>query len=352
MNMKKLMASVVAATVLVSNVAFAAVSTTTTYNAGTGKVDVKTTVSELTNGSMVTYVLYGAQGSDEIPFNATTGEIVGTAEKAPEANEQKDNIIYIDQINNVTENRAEFTAPGLNVGEAYGAKVIVGTDTSDDLTKVTDFDATYTGDMYTLKLSNDAADYTVTVRVALGDYIKEYTLSTAAPTVKVPVGADCKVTFKAAGGKTISQAYIDGTEIDSTSNLDPDPEVYVEGGQYVLSAVVENETNPAIITVSSPIKQVGSVMYLVTVNQFEDLRKTGLKVEFNGHTFANLVPVQYSDNYYAIEIKDDTDKLELGMTESTDYTVTAFVEVNDVPVYDGDQGSTDYLNPTYGVNVE
>lgn len=347
MNMKKLLAGVVGVTVLMSNVAFAAVTTTTTYNATTGKVNVSTEVSGLTNGSMVTYVLYGNKGQSTTPFADATGAITPTTATAPD----EANIIYIDQENNVTGGTKTFTAPGLNVGEAYGAKIIVGTDNDTDAGDVAVAEP-YTGDMYTLKLDANAVDYTAKVEVNMGgSYIKEYSLA-ANDSVNVPVGAECqvKVTFKASDGKVISKAYVAGVEITNAANLNNS--LYAEGQEYILSAEVANETNPALITVSEPIKAENSVTYLVNVNQFENLYNTGLKIEFNGHEFNNLVPVNIADKgYYAIRIIDETKNGELGMA-SAEYTVTAFVNVDGAKVYDGDEGSSSYLNVTYaGDNV-
>ena len=373
MNMKKLLAGVVGMTVLMSNVAFAAVSTTTTYNAGTGKVDVKTTVSELTNGSMVTYVLYGAKGSDEIPFNATTGEIVGTAEKAPEANEQKDNIIYIDQINNVTENRAEFTAPGLNVGEAYGAKVIVGTDKDADAGDVA-VTEDYTGDMYTLKLAADAADYTAKVEVNMGEnYIKVYSLRTAGSTVKVPVGANCKVTFAANDANNeIATSAVTSTDNNITNGnvsendgvINFEPKNYAINTEYVLSATTREKVEAPVITVSEPITGTSNqVSYLVNVENFE-AKDTGLKIEIIDwdnqetekpvlHEFDNLTPhsVVEGMNCYAIRIVDETEGYKLKMPNVTNgYRVTPFIVVNRVNIYAGSTSAGETNHFTVGTD--
>ena len=325
MNMKKLLAGVVGATVLMSNVAFAAVTTTTTYK--DGKVEVSTKVTELTNGSMVTYVLYGEKDKDTTPFNAENGSVTVTGETTP----TQDNIIYIDQENNVTGGTRTFVAPGLNVGEAYGAKVIVGTDTSADEGDVVVTEE-YTGDMYTLKLADAAADYTATVEVNMGtNYIKEYSLKTAGNTVEVPVGANCKVTFVAADGMVVKQGYVDTTEIDNAGKLNPAD--YEKDIEYVLSADVEAEVQLPVITVSDPIIAADSITYLVNVEYCATPTDTGLKIVYNtDYVFDNLSPIEAADGRYAIRIVDEAD--EFGFENDTaKYAATAFLKVNGNKVY-------------------
>lgn len=346
MNMKKLLAGVVGVTVLMSNVAFAAVSTTTTYNATTGKVDVSTYVTELTSGSMVTYVLYGNKDKDTTPFAESNGAITPTTATAPD----EANIIYIDQENSVTGTTKTFTAPGLNVGEAYGAKVIVGTDNDTDAGDVA-VTENYTGDMYTLKLSTDAADYTAEVEVNMGeDYIKVYSLAEAGAEVKVPVGAECKVTFDAATGKVVTKAMVDSTELDNAGNLNP--EDYSKSGVYVLSAEVQNEVAAPLITVSDPIIGTRTVSYLVNVENF-DAMNTGLKIAFSDNVFDNLVPVEVvsGENCYAIRIIDETDDEALRMPNETNgYTVTPFIVVGSVNIYAGSTSSGDANHFTVGTD--
>lgn len=349
MNMKKLLAGVVGVTVLMSNVAFAAVSTTTTYN-GDGTVDVKTSVTGITTpNAMVTYVLYGEKTRDTMPFYDETGDVINTAQTTP----TEANIIYIDQDNSVT-GSTEFIAPGLTVGQAYGAKVIVGTDSSDDVSVP---ENEYTGDMYTLKLATNAADYTAEVEVKMGEnYIKVYSLAVAGAEVKVPVGADCKVTFEAtASGKKISSCTIDGETFANAGNLNTGS--YKEGEEHVLSAVVENQVAAPLITVSDPIIGTNTVSYLVNVEYF-DAMNTGLKIDFVDypsetvlHEFDKLVPYYFADdkNCYAIRIIDKTDGGLLNIVNDTNYyKVTPFIKVGDDYIYAGSTSSGDANHFTVG----
>ena len=329
MNMKKLLACVVGSAVLMSNVAFAAVSTTTTYDAESGKVEVSTEVTGLENGSMVTYVLYGEKDKDTTPFNTDDGSVTETEETTP----TQDNIIYIDQENNVTGGTKTFVAPGLNVGEAYGAKVIVGTDTASDEIDVAVTEE-YTGDMYTLKLDANAVDYTAKVEVNMGtNYIKEYSLDVAAgnTTVKVPVGAQCIVTFVAADGKAVTKAYVDSTEITNASNLNP--AVYKKDTEYVLSAEVEAEVQLPVITVSDAVIVDNTVTFLVNVEHCATPTDTGLKVVYDTvNEFDNLSPIQTENGRYAIRIVDEADDFTFE-NDTNKYVVTAFLKVNGNKVY-------------------
>lgn len=352
MNMKKLLAGVVGVTVLMSNVAFAAVSTTTTYNATTGKVDVSTYVTELTSGSMVTYVLYGNKDKDTTPFAESNGAITPTTATAPD----EANIIYIDQENSVTGTTKTFTAPGLNVGEAYGAKVIVGTDNDTDAGDVA-VTENYTGDMYTLKLAENATDYKATVEVLMEtEYPMIYTLDDTDDRVQVPVSANCKVTFEAtASGKKISSCTIDGETFANAGNLNTGS--YKEGEEHVLSAVVENQVAAPLITVSDPIIGTNTVSYLVNVEYF-DAMNTGLKIDFVDypsetvlHEFDKLVPYYFADdkNCYAIRIIDKTDGGLLNIVNDTNYyKVTPFIKVGDDYIYAGSTSSGDANHFTVG----
>ena len=345
MNMKKLLAGVVGVTVLMSNVAFAAVTTTTTYNATTGKVDVSTNVSGLTNGSMVTYVLYGNKGQATTPFADANGAITPTTATAPD----EANIIYIDQENSVKDGTKTFTAPGLNVGEAYGAKVIVGTDNDTDAGDVA-VTEDYTGDMYTLKLAENASDYKAIVEVLMEtEYPMIYTLDDTDDRVQVPVSANCKVTFEAtASGKKISSCTIDGETFANAGNLNTGS--YKEGEEHVLSAVVENQVAAPLITVSDPIIGTRTVSYLVNVENF-DAMNTGLKIAFSDNVFDNLVPFEVvsGENCYAIRIIDETDDEALRMPNETNgYTVTPFIVVGSVNIYAGSTSSGDANHFTVG----
>ena len=346
MNMKKLMASVVAATVLVSNVAFAAVSTTTTYNTD-GTVDVKTNVSGIsTPNAMVTYVLYGEKTRDTMPFYDETGDVINTTQTTP----TEANIIYIDQDNNVTGSTV-FVAPGLTVGQAYGAKVIVGTDSSADVSVP---ENEYTGDMYTLRLT-DTDDYTATVEVRMGgDYVASYDLTVALASVKVPVGADCKVTFEATDAIHEIATSTVGTVTENDNSIDLNPEYYELDTEYMLSATTREKVVPPMIIVSSPITGIpNQVSYIVDVEHF-DATKTGLKVEiidWNNdnkvlHTFDDLVPMSEDKDRYAIRILDGTEGSQLNLPDVTNgYKVTPFIKGDSGKVYLGEtsEGDSNYF---------
>ena len=337
MNMKKLLAGVVAATVLMSNVAFAAnVATTTTYN-GDGTVDVKTDVTGITTpNAMVTYVLYGEKTRVTMPFNEETGAVLGTEQSTP----SETNIIYIDQDNNVT-TTTSFTAPGLTVGQAYGAKVIVGSDSSTD---VFEYENEYTGDMYTLKLA-DTTEYTAKVEVRMSeneDYVATYNLAGSA-SVKVPVNANCKVTFEATDANyeiatsavtSTDNNITDGNVSENDGVIDFDPTKYATNTEYELSATTKAKVVAPIITVSNMIAnlETDAVTFLVNVTTANPL-ETGLKVVYNNdYEFDNLIPAGHENGCYAIRLVDKADDFSFE-NETSKYKVTAFLMVDGEKVY-------------------
>lgn len=342
--MKKLLAGVVGMTVLMSNVAFAAVSTTTTYK--DGKVEVSTTVTELENDSMVTYVLYGEKDKTTTPFGED-GSVDPTGKSAPDQN----NIIYIDQENCVTGGQKTFTAPGLEVGEAYGAKVIVGTDASADEGDVAVDPRYFTGDMYTLKL-DDATNYTAKVEVLMGTgYPMIYTLDTTDEKVQVPVSADCQITFTAVSGKEIVTSKVGIATVDGSS-INLNTANYTKGNTYDLSATVKNKVELPVVTVSDAIADLAtdedSVTFLVNVSDPAKAMKTGLKVTYiNGYTFDNLTPIQADSGRYAIRIVNESDTLTFSST-TNDYIVAAFMEIDDVRYYSDSEDNNHF---TFEKNV-
>lgn len=322
MNMKKLLAGVVGATMLMSNVAFAdaiSTTTTTTYDAESKTYTVSTQVAGVASGSMVTYVLYRDVATENAPFDSTDGSLNGTASTlAPDQN----NIVYIDQDND-SDGTSSFTAPGLLVGEAYGSRIIVGTDDSTATGSPWTEDV---GDMYTVNWDSTNSDgiETITLIVTLGDVSVPYTLSEVSGPVYVPCLASCEATINIPAGKDIDKVYLNGVEVDaeSTLQLTGTKDQPVTIGAKVVDAVAYT-----IVTLSDAIvdAEAKSVTYLVSVAN-GDANKTGLNVTINGNVFNNLIPVQTTDDVrYAIRIVDETEESSLGINLGTQSTAVPFL---------------------------
>ena len=162
----------------VSALADYTVSTTTTYNTASGKVDVQTTVTGLTDGSMTSYLVY-EKGAD---LSTLTG----------------DQIVYIDQNNSSTATTTfEFT---MDKSDNYASSVLVGNNV-DTLAANdgADLEAFYRIQMSSTFTSNCSA-ITVT-SIGREDYT--YTFSNSTDTYNFPVGYDLLVEFTPLDGKVI-----------------------------------------------------------------------------------------------------------------------------------------------------
>ncbi len=218
MNFKKLALSLTLSTCLiVGTIASAATfANTTTYDVSTQKVTLNTNLYGLTNGSMVTYVLYGPTDS-EGAYSATHNEVTPDNSVAPTT----ENIIYVDQVNSVTNNSAKFGGT-FDFGKVVGSSVLVGSDT-DTITESDEGDSilldqgiacfkftapTFGTDISAINLLATCADET------------QYSFDLATDeTVNVPYGADLKITITTPTGYVCDSITLGDTEVEGTGNI-------------------------------------------------------------------------------------------------------------------------------------
>ena len=211
MRIKKLTATLTVATLLMSSVVCSAAtySTTTTYDASGSLLSLKTEVSGLEAGSMVTYALYGKDGS----VDAATGAITPTTATGI----TEDNLIYIDQIDsaNATET---FTVNGISASDIAGSKIIVGAEDGSNPTDSSTDSNGYVGndDMTAAVSVASTVDWTkiasISVKIAGGS---TYTLTSANTTCYVPVGSDVTFEITPVAGNAVGTVKLNDSELAS-----------------------------------------------------------------------------------------------------------------------------------------
>lgn len=211
MKIKKLIAALTVITLLMSSVVCSAAtySTTTTYDATGSLLSLQTEVSGLTVGSMVTYALYGKDGS----INAETGEVVPTTATGI----TEENLIYIDQVDSAQATET-FTVSGVSASDIAGSKVIVGAEDGSNPSDSSTASNGYIGndDMSAEVSVASTIDWTkissISVKVAGGS---TYSLTSASTSCYVPVGSDITFEVIPASGYSVNEIKLNGTVLSS-----------------------------------------------------------------------------------------------------------------------------------------
>lgn len=216
MKIKKFAVALTVISLLMSSIVCSAAtySTTTAYDASGNLLSLTTEVSGLTEGSMVTYALYGKDGS----ISSETGAITSSSETGI----TEENLIYIDQVDSASATET-FTVKGVSAETLAGSKIIVG---AEDGSNATDSDTESNGFVGTDDLSAKislASDIEwekinqIDVSYGKGDSsTATYTLTENGNTsCYVPVGYDVVFNVDGKVGYNVSKITLGNTELPS-----------------------------------------------------------------------------------------------------------------------------------------
>lgn len=309
MKIKKFAVALTVISLLMSSIVCSAAtySTTTVYDALGNLLSLTTTVSGLTEGSMVTYALYGKDGS----ISSETGAITSSSETGI----TEENLIYIDQVDSASATET-FTVKGVSAETLAGSKIIVG---AEDGSNATDSDTESngfvgTGDLSAkISLASDIKWQQIqSIVVNYGESLS-YTLTSNNTVCYVPVGSEVKFSVNGVPGYSVSKIALNGSElpspckttITSTSDLTLGVEMesatkYVE----VDSEVVKNSDEKSVtFFITDPdVKSCGVNVYVKNGDAEEKIKGLEYKSAAEGGRYAIKVVDGgnadfYSDSY-------------------------------------------------------
>ncbi|MBR0277140.1 MAG: hypothetical protein IJQ50_01595 [Clostridia bacterium] len=321
MNFRKLVITLtLGICIIAGTVASAATYTTTTsYDVSTKKVTVTTALAELTEGSMVTYVLYGpTTGAYSATNNAVTPD--------PSVAVTESNIVYMDQDNNVSGTTSTFQGT-FDFGKVVGSAVKVGSSV-DTLTAGVGDTAL---DQSIACFALTAPDFSTTISAinvlaTSGGNVYSFDL-TSSGTVNIPYGYDLKITVTPVSG-TVESITIGSDEIDGTGNVFNVASTDITGlAEGVTVALSIGDIAPAakIISIDSlPYVNGQTVTFFVTADS--SLVESGIDLTLtNNETVIEVKDLlNLSDSStYAIQITDTSSNSLIGL-DGTTYSAVPF----------------------------